>query len=454
MTISFIAFVIASALGVDPAGQAGARSDSGGTLEISTGARECVPSIELRLSELQTNPSGVTGRMGRPPVGSMECQWHIEGLEPGTYQADLLVPGGSAGSSDLFVVRDHEITRVVIVPAAVRVEGGVIVAGKPIASASVEFIPRNRQWGAISTTTGPSGRYSVALARPGLYDLVLQGTTAPTAVKSVDVVAGANAVDWIITAGGRITVRVRGLRPDLPATVRVESRRASHTGDIVPGAEPVLTKEGLEFDEYSVSAVQGDTLVSSIENVRLDVLRPVVTIEVEVGENRSQLIVSDFKGNPVPNTRIRAVVPTQNFVRGSLPIQPALTGVYPLDGLRPGTYLLIRADGLAPACVTVPRSGTVQATLAAGRRVEVQLPRDLTPAVVRELAALTDVPGSDCPVPLAEFSPIPKDLVAPGRPVTYEFGNFPSASRLGLLRFGLPPRRILVPDRGEVLIEQ
>ena len=371
---------------------------------------ECVPSIAMRLSEVHTSASGAISRISNAPVGSIDCRWRIEALKQGTYQVDLLGPGGSAGSSDVFALRDQVVTRVMIGPAAAYVSGGVTVAGKPAGSASVEFVPRNRQWGPITTTTDPTGRYSVAVARPGQYDLLLQGTSAPTVSRSVDVAVGRNTIDWVISALGKITVRVRGLQPQLPATVHVESRQTSHHGDIARGATPILTKEGLEFGDYSVSAVQGDTLVSAIENVRLDAAHPEITIEVEVGENRAQLIVSDFKGNAVLNTRLRSVAPAQIFARGSLPIQSTQAGVYPLSGLRPGTYLLIRADGLVPACVTVPRNGTVYATLEAGRRVEVQMPRDLTPAVVRELAALTDVPGSDCPVPLAEFSAIPKGL--------------------------------------------
>ena len=448
-----LAFAIAIILPVTLLGQAAARADSSGSLEVSTVATECVPSIELRLWEVRTSASGATGRTGRAPVGSTDCRWRIEGLTPGTYQIDLLTPAGSAGSSDNFVVREHEIARIVIAPASARVEGRVLVAGKPVASASVDFIPRGGRWGTIETETDAGGRYAVTLARAGTYELLLQGTSAPTASRSVDIVAGANTIDWAISAPGRITVRVRGLHANLPASVHVESRRTSHSGDIPSGAEPALTKEGLEFDDYSVSAVQ-DTLVSAIENVRLDASNPAIDLELEVAENRAQLIVSDFKGNPVRDVRVRAVVPAQNFVRGGQPLQPSQIGIYPLNGLRPGTNLLVRAAGLAAACVTVPRNQTVYATLESGRRVEVEMPRDLTPAVVRELAALTDVPGSDCPVPLIEFQPVPKNVGPPGQPVTYEFGNFPSASRLGLLRFGVPFRRVLVPDHGEVVIER
>lgn len=454
MTTFFIAFAIAATPAIALAGQASARSGSGGSLEVSTVASECGPSIELRLWEVRTSASGAIGRTGRHLSAATDCRWHIEDLAPGTYQVDLLAPGGSAGSSGDVVVREHETTRVIIAPASVRVEGRVLVAGKPIGSASVDFTPSGGRWGTVEAKTDSGGRYSVILARAGTYRLLLQGTSAPTASKTVDVAAGANTIDWVISAPGRITVHVRGLRANLPVSVLVESRQASHTGEIVPGAEPVLTKEGLEFDEYSVSAVQGNAFVSAIETVRLDASHPAIDLEVEIAENRAQLIVSDFKGNPVSDVRVRAVVPAQSLVRGSYPVQPSQAGIYPLNGLRPGAHLLIRAAGLAAACVLVPRDGTVYATLETGRRVEVRMPNDLTPAVVRELAALTDIPGSECPVPLIEFQPIPKDIGAPGQPVIFEFGNFPSASRLGLLRFGLPPRRIVVPDRGDVLIER
>jgi hypothetical protein len=56
-------------------------------------------------------------------------------------------------------------------------------------------------------------------------------------------------------------------------------------------------------------------------------------------------------------------------------------------------------------------------------------------------------------VPLAELAPSVKPPIVPGQPPMFEFAHFPSAWRLGLLRFGLPPRQILVPDRGDVVVE-
>lgn len=117
-------------------------------------------------------------------------------------------------------------------------------------------------------------------------------------------------------------------------------------------------------------------------------------------------------------------------------------------------HLQIRAEGLVSACRTVPLDGTVHVNLEAGRRVEVRLPRDLPPAVVRELSALSDVPGSDCPVPLADLAPTVTETAPPGQPSTFAFEHFPSTSRLGLLRFPSAPRQILVPDRGDIIIER
>jgi len=305
-----LAFVVAAATAV--AGQTPA-SGPVGAIDVSTDQARCAPATDLRLWAVQTAASGAIGRTGRWLGISPDCHWTIGDITPGTYQVDLMLPAGSAGSSALFVVREQETTRVVVAPADTLVAGRVSVSAKPVAGATLEFTPRDRQSGAITGTTGANGRYSVALAHPGQYMIFLRGKSSPTLTKYIDVAAGVNTVDWTIAGGG--SVRVKGIRPVLPTTVHIEARRAPHNGDLAPGDEPVLTKDGLDFDAYSVSAT--------------------------------------------------------------------------------------------PVCRTVPLNGTIYVELNAGRRVEALWPRDLTPAVIQSaMAALSDVPGSDCPVPLADFSPV------------------------------------------------
>ena len=392
--------------------------------------------------------------MGTGPIAGIDCRWIIHGLVPGTYQVDLIQPEGSAGSSEPFAVRPNEIARVVIGRPTSRISGRISANGAPLAGVSLEIGPKDRRWGTTSVTTDANGRYAAFLARAGEYEMRLSGKSAPTTYKFVDVAAGSNTVDWALAERGSVSVRVRGIRAGLPTTVRIEARQATHTGELKSGDEPVLTKVGLGFETYSVSATQGDALVSPITNVQLDASHPEATVDVELAENRSSLVLSDPSGNAVRDARVRAVSPPQLFARGNWSLPSKEPGVYSLDGLRPGMYLQIRAAGMAPACRTVPLNGTTYATLEAGRHVDVQLPHDLSPAVVRELAALFDVPGSDCPVPLADFEPRVRQPSGVNQPLSFEFAHFPSASRLGLLRFPLPPRQILVPEVGSVIVER
>jgi hypothetical protein len=117
-------------------------------------------------------------------------------------------------------------------------------------------------------------------------------------------------------------------------------------------------------------------------------------------------------------------------------------------------YISVQAEGLVPMCRVAPANETVYAQLEIGRRIEVAVPPEFAPAAMRELLALGDIPGSDCPVPLAAFKP---QLTTPAESrnrARYEFAHFPSATRFELLRLAMTMGHVQVPDRGEVVLER
>ena len=250
--------------------------------------------------------------------------------------------------------------------------------------------------------------------------------------------------------GASLIVRVAGARPDSPVTVFIESSRRGASDVLAPGTKAVLTKEALPFDRYYVSATQGDDLVTRIEAVLLDPGHPSASVPLELSQNHSTLVLASHDWNPVRKATVKPMRPAgPPFLRASPDVVEVEPGVFRLDALRPGTPLLIHADGFVPVCRVVPRNETDFAWLEPGRQIDVQFPRDITPAAV-EIATLDDLPSSNCPVPLAAFKPAVVRAGIDGQP--YRIDHFPSARRLLLQRPGFT-RQIVVPDRGAVVVE-
>jgi hypothetical protein len=251
---------------------------------------------------------------------------------------------------------------------------------------------------------------------------------------------------------GAITVNVRTAKSDQPVTVYIEWREGSRVPTLPAGERHILTRN-LDFGEYYVSATQGDVHVSTIQRVTISRSQPTATVDLDLAENHSSLLIVDQQWRPVAADRVGPISPAHYLMGRTNLLRETTPGEYSLDNLRPGMFVKIKAQGFVSACVTVPRNDRVVARLETGRRVEIRLPRDMTPAVVRELSALSGIPGSDCPVPLREldFQLVGEDIR--GQPLTYRSDHFSSASRFELRRFPSPPRQIVVPDRGDIIIE-
>lgn len=288
-------------------------------------------------------------------------------------------------------------------------------------------------------------RSSRAAALAASLAVVVSGVGAAIAQTST----GAT-VNTTVTGSGRMTVRVMGANRWSPMTVHIESSRAGTQAVLTPG-ETSLTKQGLAFDTYHVSAIQDEVLVTEIKAVRLDELHPAASVDLEISENRSALILSDPSGRPVRKAFVRPMRPGDpHFLRSGLDVRETEPGRYPLDGVRPGIPLLIRTNSFVPICRVVQRHEALLVTLEPGRQIEVQFPRDITIAVARELAALSDVPGSDCPIPLSAFGP--EAVTSAVAPLLFRFDHFSSSPRFVLRRPGMT-RQILVADSGPVVVE-
>jgi hypothetical protein len=245
------------------------------------------------------------------------------------------------------------------------------------------------------------------------------------------------------TNTGKLNIRISGGRVDTPIIVHAESWHRGRTDTLPPG-ETAISFSNLELGRNYVSATQ-DGLLSGVVEAILDVSRPEADVRLDLDMNLAELLV------PVGAATVRPLRLASLPYRGAGELQPHSTGRYDLSAIQPGTPLLIRAEGFAPACRAVTRNAVDVVQLEPGRQVHVTFPPDVTPSVLTELTALSEVPGSNCLIPLWAFNPTLDRTSSTQRPVTMT--HFPSSHRFRLIRSGLPERRIFVPQSGNVIVE-
>lgn len=422
-----------------------------GGIIVSSDSTTCKqPSLQLRSVATRTTAirSILRTEVAHTSDG-LNCRWVVFGLSPGTYEAELVLPSGSEGGSERFAVRAQEITDVRISNPTVQVRGELSLNGQPISGATLEFLFREPGSSPVKTITNVLGAYSITLARPGSYLVLLTDKLAPSAIREVRIADGLNTVDLRL-AGGGMTVRVHGVQTDLPLDVRIDSNSASAHGEVAPGGEPIVTKYGLPFGTYYITARQSDTLLSEVKLVQLTANSAMAVADIDIVDFRSSLVLRAPNGAPVRNATIRFLRPGSSLQSVPARVNEIQPGVYTLNGLNPGTALLIRPEGFVPICRIIRTHETMYITLDVGRRIEVQLPPDITAAALA-VVTLAGVPSSDCAVPLSEFRPQPVPPLTEGSRLTFRFAHFPVPNEITLSRPGLN-RRVLVPDSGSVTV--
>jgi len=411
-----------------------------GAIRVTTSIVPCL-APELYLSVVDEANPDVRRTVVRLPDDSGTCNWTVGGLVPGLYQVDIVAQTGSAGSRSGVEVHAQGITDVALAPNTF-LSGRVLLNGGPLSMIRLEFIPRGMRSPTVAVLTDEGGRYAVTLSSPGAYVATVKNDSVALANRLVELQTGDNRFDWAIN-GGSLRVRARGVRQDLPLSILIESRRRGDRDELAPGAEPEVVK-ALEFDTYSVSAVQADELVSEVTTVVLGPAHPWATVDVDMIENRSDLTVRTTGGLQARNTNVRTMNPADPS-RASGRLDESEPGVFSLRGVRPGSHLLIAADDVVPVCRIARSNTSVSARLEAGRSVELQLPPDITRQAI-EVTGVRDSVESECVVPLKAFMP---DLVNDpfSGQLTIRIKHFPSSYRLDLERPGLV-RTIAVPDGG------
>jgi hypothetical protein len=272
----------------------------------------------------------------------------------------------------------------------------------------------------------------------------LLAAVAVLAVFSAGVVTRVEQIQPTSGTTGALNIHITGARAGVPVIVQAESRHRGRMDTLPPG-EDTVTFTGLELGANYVWATQ-EGLVSGLVEVILDTRKAGINVHLELDVNHAELVV------PVHNATVRALRrAAPPFREVGADLQPRTPGRYDLSAIQPGTPLLVQAEGFAPVCRVVTRNEVDTVQLEPGRQVHVTFPPDVTPAVLKELTALDDVPGSNCLLPLWAFAAKLDPSSAP--PWLFTMSHFPSAQRFRLIRSGAPDRRIFVPQSGTVMVE-
>ena len=298
--------------------------------------------------------------------GDAACYWRVDGLPPGNYKVDLTYEGSAAARTAIAQVRVQRVTNVQMLPPLVRLSGRLAVNGSVVPGAAIDVVSRQSAFQA-TIVTDTSGGFELSLPQAGEYDLAIRESEIPWAVKRIAVKEGDNRVNWELMGAGTLTVQLRGAVEAV--RVRIESRQMG-SNDLLPFGETSVTKGGLPFGTYDVSASDSSGLVSGVRTVRLEPKSASATVELELTSNDSSMVVSDGQGRPVEGAVVRPMRGGDLMIGAGPALRQQSPGLYELRGMTPGVRLVIRAEGFVPTCRVVPLNARVSAVLEpAGPRI-------------------------------------------------------------------------------------
>lgn len=346
--------------------------------------------------------------------------WRIDGLEAGTYEAQLSNDAAPLASTAVELGESQSAQARLAAPS-VQIEGSVVIGSAPApAGTKIHFEVDKQRFEAI---TDERGGYRVRAGKPGKYTARIEsGKYLWTWTDSVSFVEGFNRFDWKIPGGSlRITLkREDGKSLDETVQLQCYAKGFHSAGPIMPNevGEPIVLL-GLPFEAIKCSAETKSSLVSDELLVKLTPATPSIDSTLRLRSLAGKVDLRDALGNPLSGARV---------VVGNLTLDedPPASGQYSLVRSVPGAGMLITAKGQLPMCrqlkesdfpllrLSMVSSGTKLATIR------------LTPQASRPPGLMHGVPGSECPIPLFAFEPVLRSFGAKSTDIllTLPEGNF------------------------------
>jgi len=334
-----------------------------------------------------------------------DLSWRIDGLEAGTYEAQLASDEPLASTTVELGVNESAQARLAV--PSVQIVGNLEIGGSAApAGTRIHFeIDQQR----FEATTDERGSYSARAGKPGRYTARIESAKYLwTWTESVSFVEGLNRFDWRIP-GGSLKLKLR--REDgkqLDETVQLQcSARGFHSAGPVMANEVAETVVllGLPFEAIKCSADTKSGLVSDELLVRLTATTPSVDSTLRLRSLPGKIDLRDAVGNPLSGARV-------NVGNITLDEDPPGSGQYALVRSVPGSGMLITAKGHLPMCRQLKESDfpLLRLSMVAGGTMQATI--RLTPQASRPPGLMHGVPGSECPIPLFAFDPVVRSFGA------------------------------------------
>jgi len=370
------------------------RESVGGIL-LGIGSEVCRPTDRVAVIKVQTQARSATFERAIQKSLSEGCEWHLEGLRPGRYEATITNPDhNDLKAADDFTIDADQLTWANIGEPRVVVEGRVRLGEKPGPGLLVAFTRANSSQRLWVAETDRNGEYRLALDRAGNYSVEVR---ASRRLGAEAVLArlndGVNRFDLNLPAT-RLTVKLQradGQPIDEIVSVHLDGLSKTRSGLVLPRDGHVLEFAGVPMGSYMVTADTNSGLVS-VQPGAASIAQstPEATVVLTLSTNIGELRLLASEGGPIQGARVQV---------NSRILDEREPGVFELKSVSPGNEVLVSAPGLIPVCHLLTAADFHRSVVVMSRgshAVEI----NFTPPVSGPIGEIIGLPGSTCAVPL------------------------------------------------------
>jgi len=364
------------------------------------------------------------------------CEFHLEGLKPGRYEATVHDrQHNDLKAAEDFVIEADQLARANVGEPRVVVEGRVTLGDKPGGHLLLAFERTNNSGRLWVTETNDDGSYHLQLDRPGNYSVEARAARHLGAQSLLARLQdGFNTFDVNLTES-RLTVRL--LRSDAKpideiVSVHIDGLGKAKSGFVMPKEGNVLEFAGIPLGNYVVTADTSSGLVSlAPANTTISKTNPEAEVTLTLASSIGELRLIAGDGSPIQGARVQV---------GARILEETQPGTFELKSVAPASHVVISAPGFVPMCHMLLAKDMHQTTVAMSRgthAVEI----NFTPPIHAPIGEITGLPGSTCPVPLAFTSFVTtEDMTS----TTLRIVGLPEG------RFSYTPSRLIPPQIMEV----